>query len=70
MRRRETVITTKSLESKVAPRGLSRPYASKLFFIKKGYENMKKYDNNSFRITNVGEKVTVYGWVNKRRDMG
>ena len=70
MRRRETVITTKSLESKVVPRGLSRPYASKLFFIKKGYENMKKYDNNSFRITNVGEKVTVYGWVNKRRDMG
>lgn len=31
---------------------------------------MKKYDNGSFRITNVGEKVELYGWVQKKRNLG
>ncbi len=31
---------------------------------------MKKYNNNDFRDIDVGKTVTVYGWVNKRRDMG
>ncbi len=31
---------------------------------------MKKFNNNDFRESDVGKKVTVYGWVNKRRDMG
>lgn len=31
---------------------------------------MKEFNNNDFRESDVGKKVTVYGWVNKRRDMG
>lgn len=31
---------------------------------------MKKYENNSFSIKNVGEVVTLYGWVNKTRNLG
>jgi len=31
---------------------------------------MKKYNNGEFTKKEVGKKVTVYGWVNKRRDMG
>lgn len=31
---------------------------------------MKKYNNGEFRESDVGKTVTVYGWVNKRRDMG
>lgn len=31
---------------------------------------MKKYENNSFTIKNVGEIVTLYGWVNKTRNLG
>ncbi len=31
---------------------------------------MKKYNNGEFRIKDVGNKITVHGWVNKRRDMG
>ncbi|NLL02227.1 MAG: aspartate--tRNA ligase [Mollicutes bacterium] len=31
---------------------------------------MKKYDNGKFTTKEVGEVITVYGWVNKRRDMG
>ncbi len=31
---------------------------------------MKKYMNASFNIKNVGEEVTLYGWVQKRRDLG
>jgi len=31
---------------------------------------MKKYNNGDFRITDIGNKYEVYGWVNKRRDMG
>ena len=31
---------------------------------------MKKYENNSFTIKNVGEVVTLYGWVNKTRNLG
>ena len=31
---------------------------------------MKKYNNNSFNIKNVGEKVTLQGWVSKKRDLG
>ena len=31
---------------------------------------MKKYNNGAFRESDVGKVVTVYGWVNKRRDMG
>lgn len=31
---------------------------------------MKKYNNGDFRLKDVGNKITVYGWVNKRRDMG
>ncbi len=31
---------------------------------------MKKYDNGKFTTKEVGEIITVYGWVNKRRDMG
>ena len=29
-----------------------------------------KIDNASLSIKNVGEKVTLYGWVNKKRDLG
>ena len=31
---------------------------------------MKKYNNAEFSKKDVGNTVTVYGWVNKRRDMG
>ena len=31
---------------------------------------MKKYNNNSFNINNVGEIVTLQGWVSKKRDLG
>ncbi len=31
---------------------------------------MKKYNNGDFRLKDVGNKITVHGWVNKRRDMG
>ncbi|MBR1385192.1 MAG: aspartate--tRNA ligase [Bacilli bacterium] len=31
---------------------------------------MKKFDNASFRLENVGEKVELYGWVQKKRDLG
>ncbi len=31
---------------------------------------MKKYENNSFTIKNVGEVVSLYGWVNKTRNLG
>ena len=29
-----------------------------------------KVDNTSYNINNVGEKVTLHGWVNKKRDLG
>ena len=31
---------------------------------------MKKYNNNSFNINNVGEEVILQGWVSKKRDLG
>ncbi len=31
---------------------------------------MKKYNNGEFRLKDVDSIYTVYGWVNKRRDMG
>lgn len=31
---------------------------------------MKKYMNNSFSLENVGEVVELYGWVQKKRDLG
>lgn len=31
---------------------------------------MKKYNNGDFRINNVGEEVTLYGWVQKKRNLG
>ena len=31
---------------------------------------MKKYNNNDFREKDLDKEVTLYGWVNKRRDMG
>lgn len=31
---------------------------------------MKQYNNGEFRKKDIGQKYTVYGWVNKRRDMG
>ncbi|MCI8446234.1 MAG: aspartate--tRNA ligase [Bacilli bacterium] len=31
---------------------------------------MKQYKNNKFRIKNVGEEVTLYGWINKKRNLG
>ncbi len=31
---------------------------------------MKKYNNGEFNLNHVGSEYTVYGWVNKRRDMG
>lgn len=31
---------------------------------------MKKYENNSFTIKNVGDFVTLYGWANKTRNLG
>lgn len=31
---------------------------------------MKKFNNNDFRITDVGKEFTVYGWVNRMRNMG
>ena len=31
---------------------------------------MKKYNNGEFRLKDVNQEYTVYGWVNKRRDMG
>ena len=31
---------------------------------------MKKYKNGDFRIENVGENVTLYGWVKKKRNLG
>ena len=31
---------------------------------------MKEYKNGEFRKKDIGNVYTVYGWVNKRRDMG
>lgn len=31
---------------------------------------MKKYNNNDFDVKNVGQTVELYGWVQKRRDLG
>jgi len=31
---------------------------------------MKKYNNGSFRAKDIGKQVTLYGWVNKKRNMG
>lgn len=31
---------------------------------------MKQYNNGEFRKKDIGQKYIVYGWVNKRRDMG
>ena len=31
---------------------------------------MKKYNNGTFTINNVGEKVELYGWVSKSRNLG
>lgn len=31
---------------------------------------MKKYNNGEFRKKDINKEYTVYGWVNKRRDMG
>ena len=31
---------------------------------------MKKYNNGDFRIENVGESIELYGWVQKKRDLG
>lgn len=31
---------------------------------------MKRFNNAEFTKKDIGKKVTVYGWVNKRRDMG
>lgn len=31
---------------------------------------MKQYNNGEFRKKDIGKKYIVYGWVNKRRDMG
>ena len=31
---------------------------------------MKKLDNGTLTIKNVGEIVTLYGWVQKKRDLG
>lgn len=32
--------------------------------------NMKTHMNTDFNLKNVGEKVTLYGWVQKKRDLG
>lgn len=34
------------------------------------FKNMKQYNNGEFRKKDIEKKYTVYGWVNKRRDMG
>ncbi|MDD2238484.1 MAG: aspartate--tRNA ligase [Bacilli bacterium] len=31
---------------------------------------MKKYNNGELRLKDINKEITVYGWVNKRRDMG
>lgn len=31
---------------------------------------MKQYRNNDFRITDTQKKVTLYGWINKKRNLG
>ena len=31
---------------------------------------MKKIENNSINLNNLNEKVELYGWVNKKRDLG
>ena len=31
---------------------------------------MKKYNNGEFNISNVGQNVELYGWVQKKRDLG
>ena len=31
---------------------------------------MKKYENASFKIENVGEEITLYGWISKKRNLG
>lgn len=31
---------------------------------------MKKINNNTLNINNINEEVTLYGWVNKKRDLG
>lgn len=40
-----------------------------LYFILEG-DVMKKIENGSLSIKNVGEVVELYGWVNKKRDLG
>lgn len=35
-----------------------------------GVKNMKKNNNTDFNINNVGERVTLYGWVAKVRNLG
>ena len=31
---------------------------------------MKKYNNGSFNLKNVGEEVELYGWIAKKRNLG
>ena len=31
---------------------------------------MKEIENNSLRLTDKGKEVTLYGWVQKKRDLG
>ena len=31
---------------------------------------MKKIDNANLNINNVGEKLELYGWVGRKRDLG
>ena len=31
---------------------------------------MKKYNNGEFTIKNVGEEVELFGWVQKKRNLG
>jgi aspartyl-tRNA synthetase len=37
---------------------------------RKGGINMKKFNNAEFNIKNVGEEVELYGWVQKKRNLG
>ena len=31
---------------------------------------MKKFNNAEFNINNIGQKVELYGWVQKKRNLG
>ena len=31
---------------------------------------MKKINNNTLNLNNINEEVTLYGWVQKKRDLG